>query len=455
MENTNQKFRHKYAFAIIIFSLGLFFYLYEFAIRTIPSAITQELMRDFSMSAAGLGFLTSLFYYGYVSMQVPVGLLYDRFGVRVLLTFAMGVCSLGTLLFALAPHVLVANFAFFLVGFSGSFAFVGCLVIAARWFPPKYFALNVGIVQFMGCVGAIVGQAPIAYAANAFGWRATTVVFALAGFTGMVLMALLIRERSRLPNKSGKQMSSLSSAHQMSEFARLKKVMSKAQNWWAAVYAFGIWSPIVLFAGLFVIPFLIARFQVTPHQIAIASVIMWIGVGIGNPLFGWWSDLIQNRRMPAIICAVIGVISALILIYYNGHISMINVYILLFFFGLASSGQAVSFGIIQDNNPPSVSGTAIGFQNMAVIIGGTMLQPIAGTILKMFWSGEMLNGAPAYTVSDYHYALSLVPITSFIALIAAWFFIKETKCKPQYHVEENPISPNDGSSSAPMAIERS
>lgn len=434
MENSTQKKQHKYAFAIIIFSLGVFFYLYEFAIRTIPSAITQELMHDFNMSAAGLGFLTSLFYYGYVSMQVPVGLLYDRFGVRLLLTSAMGVCSLGTLLFALTPNLFIANIAFFLVGFSGAFAFVGSLVIAARWFPPQYFALNVGIVQFMGCVGAIVGQAPIAYAANAFGWRSTTVVFAIVGFLGMLMMAVLIRERAKSPKPGDNHAHhgrSLSSTQAMSEFARLKQVMSKMQNWWAAIYAFGIWSPIVLFAGLFGIPFLVVRFNISSEQAALASILLWMGVGIGNAAFGWWSDHIGSRKIPMVICAAIGLVSSLWLIYFPS-ISLLTMYVLLFFFGVASSGQAVSFGVIKDINNHSVAGTAIGFQNMAVIIGGTMLQPIAGLILKAMWDGSMFKNAPSYNVHDYHYALVLVPISSVIALIASIWFIKETRCEAQF-----------------------
>jgi MFS family permease len=360
----------------------------------------------------------------------------------------MGLCAFGTLLFALAPNLLLANIAFFLVGFSGAFAFVGSLVIAARWFPPQYFALNVGIVQFMGCVGAIVGQAPIAYAAGVFGWRHTTLVFALIGFLGMLLMAILIRDRSQGSSLApAKKMQALSSTHQMSEFARLKQVMSKMQNWWAAIYAFGIWSPIVLFAGLFGIPFLVVRFSISPEQAALASILLWLGVGLGNAAFGWWSDYISSRKLPMIICAVIGLLSSLILIYYPS-ISILAMYILLFFFGLASSGQAVSFGVIKDINNTSVAGTAIGFQNMAVIIGGTILQPIAGTILKHMWDGAMFKNAPAYSVHDYHYALALVPISSIIALLASCWFIKETHCHSQH--DENTRHPDSSVSSADL-----
>ena len=106
-------------------------------------------------------------------------------------------------------------------------------------------------------------------------------------------------------------------------------------------------------------------------------------------------------------------------------------YLLLFIFGLGASGQALVFALVKDNNEPARVGTAIGFNNMAVVLGG-MLQPLVGFILIYAWDGVVEEGIPLYTVANYQLALLILPIAYFIALIVAVFCLRESNCQPQY-----------------------
>ncbi len=60
----------------------------------------QSLRDHFDLTAAGFGFLSAFYYYAYVPMQLPVGILMDHFGPRRLLTFACAICVIGTFFFA-------------------------------------------------------------------------------------------------------------------------------------------------------------------------------------------------------------------------------------------------------------------------------------------------------------------------------------------------------------------
>src|SRR5690349_11365376 len=91
----------------IICSLATIFYVYEFYLRVMPGAMTHELMQDFGIDARGLGIITALFYYGYVPMQVPVGLLYDRLGPRILLSLATLICALAALALGLTENLFI------------------------------------------------------------------------------------------------------------------------------------------------------------------------------------------------------------------------------------------------------------------------------------------------------------------------------------------------------------
>lgn len=414
---------------LIIISLGTLFYVYGFTLRIMPSAMTHELMQGFHINAELLGILVGLMYYGYTLMQIPGGLLYDRFPSRIILTVSMLVCSTGTLIFATASHVWIACIGTFTMGLGEAFAFVGVLVLAARWYPPKYFALIVGIVQLMGALGAILGEGPIALTVNHLGWHNTILMLSFLGYTLAILIWLLVRDAPA--NKPAQAHHISNTPTRYTEMQRLKIVCGNSQTWWLGLYSFCIWGPILILAGLWLVPYLMALYHTTNTIAATASSWVWIGIGIGSPLFGWWSDRVGRRCFPLAVSALLALVPALFIIY--AHLSWPMMYLLLFIFGVGGSGQALSFGLVQDNNPPHVAGTAVGLNNMAVVFGGVILQPLAGLLLRLQWDGAMMNGAPVYSAGNYRHALITVPLCALVALIVSLFFLKETRCKPQYN----------------------
>lgn len=412
----------------LVCGVGAFFYVYEFFLRVMPSAMTDELMRSFTIDAGGLGVLSAFFYYGYTPMQIPAGLLLDRYGPRKLLTMSMLVCAIGAFAFGLTNSALIASFARLFIGLVSAFAFVGALVLASRWFHAKYFALIVGLIQLMGCIGAIVGEAPVAIIVRDIGWRSTMFWSAAVGAVFAVLFWLIIRDQpaeSKINNPLETHTSGLN------ELQRLGQVLKNPQTWTIGLYAFCCWAPIAIFADLWGIPYIKIFYNTSVATAASCIAIVWIGIAVGGPIVGWWSNKIMNRRLPLLICAVMGLISSLVMLYVP-QLPWTIMLISLFFFGVAASSQSVTFGVVQDNNPLSVAGTAVGFNNMAVILGGVLFQPLVGFLLKARWDGSIINGLPFYNLENYRTALILLPICSIVGILASVFLVKETHCKPQY-----------------------
>jgi len=107
-------------------------------------------------------------------------------------------------------------------------------------------------------------------------------------------------------------------------------------------------------------------------------------------------------------------------------------YVSLLCLGFAAGAQVVSFGVVKDINPDNTIGTASGFNNMAVIIGAAIFQPLVGHMLEWHWSGVMYHGAPVYTAAAYHRAMWLIPLIYVLGFIISLFFIKETYCEPSF-----------------------
>src|SRR5690606_4945702 len=81
---------------------GALFFFYAWVLRVAPSVMVEELMRDFAVGAAALGNLSAFYFYGYAGMQIPVGMMIDRFGPRRLMTIAAALCAGGCVVFALS-----------------------------------------------------------------------------------------------------------------------------------------------------------------------------------------------------------------------------------------------------------------------------------------------------------------------------------------------------------------
>ncbi len=411
---------------ILVCALAGLFYFYEFAIQVSPSVMTDDLMRDLQIGAASVGFISAFFYYGYTPMQLPAGMLYDRFGPRILISIAACICASGALIFGLSQDIWMAALGRFMTGFGSSFAFIGCLVLVSRWFAPKYFALLAGVVQAMSSIGAMVGEMPFAHLVATYGWRHTMIYTSFAGYLVVILVWLIVRDS---PNgKIDKQVSTGQFGHGV--WHKLHNVSRHSQTWWIALYAFAIWAPIVTFAALWGVPFLMAKYGLSTPVAASMVSLIWIGIGLGSPFTGWASDRIGRRCLPLTLCGLIGAFATVAVIYV--HLPVWVILIALFAFGFAASGQTLSFGVVQDTNPPRRVGTAIGLNNMCVVLGGALFQPLVGVLLHHTWHGAMQNGAPFYSVHDYQVALVMVPICYFIAFITSASKIRETHCKSQF-----------------------
>src|SRR5215475_11719399 len=160
---------------------GALFFLYAWVLRVAPSVMVEELMRDFAVGAALLGNLSAAYFYGYAGMQIPVGVLLDRFGPRRLITVAALVCAGGCVLFATGTTLATVTAGRFLIGASAAFSLVGSMCIAGQWFSPGRFALFSGLAMAAGMAGGVLGQAPLRLAVEATDWRTTMLMLAAGG----------------------------------------------------------------------------------------------------------------------------------------------------------------------------------------------------------------------------------------------------------------------------------
>lgn len=404
--------------AYIICGLAAFFYVYDYFIQVSPAVMTHQLMETFRIGAVGLSILGSVFFYAYAGMQIPIGLLLDRYKARNLLTMAVLISACGVLLFSLTSNFNLAATARFLVGFGSAFSFVGAIYLVSQWFPHRQFALIAGMIQFAGCMGSIFGELPLAHAVNYFGWRNTLFYIAMATFLLGLLFWLVIRE------KNATKIIVQHSDNVMSAW----RLFSIPAVWWIALIGFLCWVPVATIGALWGVPYLMKVFHWTNTTAAGYCSLFWLSLGIASPVIGWLSDRFQRRKLPFYFCFASGAMGSLLLIYAVA-IPLYMTIIALILLGLAPAIQSLTFGVAKDILPKEVFGTATGFINMAPIVGGGLSQVVIGFILSALWNHQTQNHVPIYSLHNYQIAMILIPISLGLGLLVTHFFLPETYCQ--------------------------
>ncbi len=417
----------KKSWPMIICGLASLFYVYDYFIQVAPSVMTNQLMSEFHMGAAELGILSACFYYSYTLMQIPAGVMFDRFGARKLLTFSVLISAAGVTIFSQAHHFYWIGIARFMIGFGSSFAFIGTLFLVARWFDHRYFSFIAGLVQLAGCVGSLFGLAPMANLINHYGWRPSLLVIGILTFLLSLLFWLIIRDN----NPDGIPVKSEDSW--LMEFSHLRQLVGKSQLWWIASIGFLCWVPVAVFGALWGVPYLMQAYHFTNTQAGDLCMPFWLGLGLGSPILGWLTMRWQRRCLPMSLCFLLGIVSSLFIVFAH-HVPPMVLGLFIFTLGLSSSVQSLSFGLLKDIVPPNLFGSASGINNMAAILGGGLSQPLVGFILRDLWNGHYLNQVPVYTVQNYQVAFMILPVVSLLGLLISTCKLKETRCLPEYEV---------------------
>src|SRR3990167_678729 len=105
----------------VICAVASLLYLYRFMADVLPSAMTTQLMASLSIHAVGLGWITSMFYYGYAPMQIPVGMIYNRFSPNRILYIAFAVCALATIAFGVSDYYSITLATRVIIGICAAF----------------------------------------------------------------------------------------------------------------------------------------------------------------------------------------------------------------------------------------------------------------------------------------------------------------------------------------------
>ncbi|MFJ8265694.1 nitrate/nitrite transporter [Peribacillus asahii] len=408
MDKQNSRFRW------VVFASVLFTYLLMSSQRTAPGLIIDQVMLDFNVTATTIGLLTSIQFFVYTGLQIPMGILADRFGPNFFLIIGAILTGLGTILYSLGTHEFFLFFSRVLTGTGDATIWVNMVLILSQWFNAKEFTRLIGIAAMTGSLGFLLATVPFSLLIDFLGWRTA---FFLTGLLlclcGILLYFVLLKKPKQ----------SVFIKHEIQRektLVLLRRIFSNRQAWALFFCHFGIVGTYVGFISSWGVPYGMNVYGMTRSDASQLIMIGLIGALIGAPLASWISSQLETIKWPYVVVHIILLSTWSIFLLFNGNPPFFLLTMLFFIIGLAYGANALTFAAVRQSFPIIESGIVSGFANTGGFLSAVLLPSIFGKVLDYFQtaSGSVNDG--------YYYGFITPVIFSMIGLIGV-LLIKEKR----------------------------
>jgi len=307
--------------------------------RTAPGLITDEVMRDFNVTASTIGLLASIQFFIYTGLQIPMGIMADRFGPNYFLIIGATFTGIGTIIYSLGTHELVLFLARILTGMGDATIWVNMMLILGGWFSKKEFVRLVGFAGMTGSLGFLLATVPFSAWILLLGWRgaffSTGVLLCLCG---LFLYFILIMKPKKIFIDDP-----IVVTHEVvreKTMVILRRIFSSKQAWALFFCHFGVVGAYVGFIGSWAVPYGMNVYGMTRSDASELIMIGLIGALIGAPLTSWISSRLETIKKPYIVVQFVILLSWCCFLLYNGHPPFSVLVVLFFIIGYGYGASA-------------------------------------------------------------------------------------------------------------------
>ncbi len=363
--------------AVLVWSVALAAYLTAVFHRSSLGVTGVDASHRFEVSAATLATFSVAQLAVYALMQVPVGILLDRYGSRRLLITGGALMVAGQLCFALATDVPLAVAGRVLVGLGDAMSFISVLRIVAYWFPGRRNPLLVQLTGTLGQLGAVLGAVPLVALLHHAGW--TTAFLTAAGLGAAVLLVVVAAVRDS-PHRAPATAASPSPPVR----GRL------AAAWAHPGTRLGLWTHFVtqfsgtVFALLWGFPFLVQGQGFTPTAAASLLTVMTLAMLLSGPVIAHLCSRYPRQR-SVLVFTITGVTAGIwaVVLAWPGRAPGWLLVVLVLVLALSGPGSLIGFDYARTFNPVSRIGSATGIVNVGGFAASIVLVFAVGVVLDL------------------------------------------------------------------------
>jgi len=349
-------------------------YIVSQFLRNSIGVIAPNLASELDMSPAEIGLMSSVFFFSFAAVQIPLGMALDRFGPRLCLLAGAAVTVLGAIVFAVAPSPAVLICGRALLGIGSSSAFMASLAVYARRFPPDRFATLVGLQLGIGTVGTLIATAPLAFSTAAIGWRGSFLLVGAFTFAVGVLIAVVVRGEAAGPVRSERWGESLAG------IVAVIRTPSVGRLFLMNIVVYSSFSMII---GLWGGPYLTHIYGYNLEERGSLLLIPVIAQIVGSLVWGPMDRVVGSYKLPVLVGAG-GSAATLAYLAIAGTLSQAGLIAWFVIFGFLCAFGPVLIAHGRSLFPLHLVGRGLTILNIGSMGGTFLVQVVSGFVIGLF-----------------------------------------------------------------------
>ena len=373
--------------------------------RVSNAVIAPELMRTLSISSEAMGVITGAYFLAFGLMQIPTGMLLDRFGPRRTMSGLFVVAAAGSAVFATADGGVGLTVGRALIGVGCAAGLMGILVSISRWYPPERFAGLSSLVYVVGGAGVLFATTPLAAAADTIGWRGAFWAMTVVTMGLAALMFAMVRDAppGQAIESAGESFGEM--------IAGVRAVAANRQLWHVCAIQFVNYGTILAIVGLWAGPYLndVHGMQgvLRGNVLFVINLAMLAGVLV----YGVVERRLGSRKR-AIAWGSVASAAILLVLAFASDMGRWPAVGLLVAFTFTSAHIMLNHAHARAVLPDHLVGRGLTLQNVAVFFGVATMQSATGLIVGRFT--EVGEAAPDIAYRSVFGFLALMIVISLL-----------------------------------------
>lgn len=386
------------------------FYAYQYILRVTPNIMLDDIMQQFQIDAAAFGQFSGIYYIGYSLIHLPIGIMFDRFGPRKVMTACIILTVMGLLPLIFANHWIYPIAGRLLIGIGSSAAILGLFKIIRLTFNEERFPRMLSFSVTIGLIGAIYGGGPVGYMHQIFGYQVVVEFLTIGGLILALITYWIV------PDIKTTQSSSI--------LLGLKQIFKNHYVIWPCIFAGLMVGPLEGFADVWGRAFLKQVYGLDETLATSLPSAIFIGMCFGAPVLSFIAEKIGSYLLTVIGSGIIMALSFFSILFW--HLTPGGLSLCFLLVGVCCAYQILAIYQISVYVPEQTAGLATAVANMVIMIFGYAFHATIGGIINIM-GGTTHPQALVYGVS-------IIPLTLCVGTVGFTFFFiieKLNKAKQQ------------------------
>ncbi len=385
--------RHRWAIFLTLLVGYFLVYFHRMSVSVVGSDIIEEV-------GGTIGTLSSAYFWTYTIMQIPCGLLTDRFGPRLACSTFLVLASVGSFITFAGDEFWMMVLGKVMIAAGMAVVYVPLMKLVSVWFPKGDFAMLSGVVIAVGNVGAIAASGPLSLIADALGWRDVFLILGVLTLVLAIVCLMVVRDHPGhrgLPSTEEVERAIHDVESEESSDARvpvmrgLRIVLSGGRRFWPCALAYLlVYGSIMVFQGTWAVKYFDSVYG---FALSAAWMVTALGVGkiISTVIIGMLSSrgIVRSKRRVMILGTSMFTATWAVIYLFAGEIDNYWFwFVTSFLFGFFGGFMTLTFSVIKEWYPIAVAGTSVSAANIFLFLGASIGTTVSGWMIGTDYSIE-------------------------------------------------------------------